>query len=111
MSYMFKARVWVHEFDPPEIQEVWDDELTPIEGGKRPIRDWVKEHLENWCREEYVGTCEIPEDGTHEVLFSGTIRGWYDSYTGEYDEEIDVTESKTQRLPDEWFQDNSNGST
>lgn len=102
----FKARIIVEDGGTKEI-EVWDDEFTPFEGGKRPIRDWVREHLcESYTEEALRELLEVAKEGNFEVLVEGTLRGFYTGWeTQEWDEELDLTSIKSQKIPDDWYKE------
>lgn len=104
----FRARILISVLDGIIDKEVWDDELTPLlKTGKRSIRKWAEEHLDNWSVEDYQDRFEIPVDWhCIELVFSASIRGLHNSHTDEYDEEIEiVVEPKMQQLPNTFFED------
>lgn len=99
----FRARAVVSEHDPIEV-EVWDDYLTPVGNGQRPVREWVAEHLGNWSYSDWRDAFPELTEGVWEVVFEGDIQGSFHHYSGEWDEEIDpLAVVATQRLPDNWF--------
>lgn len=98
----FQARVTINEReDQVEDIDVFCFALTPV-GEDRPIDEWILEHLQGWDVQEFLANFSLEKGVNHEIIFKGTIRGWYD-HNQEWEEEIEVDESETQALPDDWF--------
>lgn len=99
----FRARIIVEDGDTQEI-EIWDDELSPFgKDGKCSIREWVKMHFDNFSNDDLRDLLGVPPEGNYEGLVEGTIIGTT-SYYGEYNEHVEINNSMTQQIPDEWYQ-------
>lgn len=82
---------------------IWDDELTPFTAERRSIREWVEEHFTNYNNDSLREWLEIPKEGCWEVLMVATIKVYWSGYEEpEYDEDIEVKEIQSQRIPDEY---------
>lgn len=105
-KHAFKARIIVEDGGTSEI-DVWDDELSPFDGTTRPVREWVREHIQcSYSDADLRELLELPAEGNFEVLIEGTIRGFFSGWgIQEYDEELDLTSIKSQRIPDSWYED------
>jgi hypothetical protein len=110
-SGKFKARVHLRgstdEYDGQVyIQSVWDEELTPLKEGERPVSEWAEEHLGNWDLEEWLDALDLPKTGNFEALIlDGRIQGSFSTATDEWDESVDYLQVLTQELPDDWMFD------
>lgn len=102
----FKARIIVEDGGTKEI-EVWDDELSPFDGAKRPIRDRAKEHLsECYSEKDLRELLELPAEGNYEVLIEGMLTGHMVGWeTQEWDEDLDITSIKSQKIPNDWYKE------
>ena len=99
----FRARITFEPGDTVSI-ETWDDELTPIKDGRLPVRDWVREHLQDYSDDDLRELCGVPSEGVHEALIEGEIRGFMSGWEiEEYEEELNLKRVLFQPLPDEWF--------
>jgi hypothetical protein len=87
--------------------DVFCYELTPLTLDLRPVSEWVLEHLQEWDAEEFRSNFSLGKEDNHEIVFKGTIIGWYD-HLDEWDERVEIDESQTQGLPDDWFDDLDN---
>lgn len=98
----FRARFLIEE-EHQEV-EVWDDEFTPFEEGKRSVREWVHSHFcESYTHEDLRELLGVSKEGNFEVLVEGTIRGTYCEWTQEYDEELDILKVEHQKIPG-WYE-------
>lgn len=106
MGCPFRARIIIED-GGIGIVEVWDDDFSPFESCKRPVREWVHEHLTSCYTEqdlrELVG---VPKEGNYEIVIEGSISGSFVGYyEQEWDEEIDITSSKHKQIPDSWYEE------
>ena len=100
MRSEFRARIVTEDGDIDDLT-VFVFELTPLESGRRSIADWVYEHLMEFS-DAYLSELGVQPEGNYETVLVGTIDGRYD-HLDEWDEEIDIREFTTQKLPDNWF--------
>lgn len=96
----FYARILLSSTDGIEDLEVWDNELTPLNGGS--TRDWAKDHLYMIGGDELYKRFELSQCNC-EILIEGKISGHYDYASGEWDEEIDIINDQHQILPNDYF--------
>lgn len=103
-SVCFGFRAWVYpECDEaPATIEVWHRELELTTPKKRRLTEWV---LDAFCNENLYDLFELDKSKHWQVVGEGVLSGWHDSYSGEYDEELEVTEYKKAEVPAEWFED------
>lgn len=95
-SGKFFARLYLFDTDQYEL-EVWDHDLVPMEGGNRPISEWVREHL-TCGGYDFRELLDLPAEGDFQIVFSGTISGRWD-YFDEWDEEVDIEKCEFQIMP------------
>jgi hypothetical protein len=103
-SGFFRARITVENGDTQEV-EIWDDELTPFEGGKVSIREWVREHLGNYDNEALRELLGLPATGNFEAVIEGVISGSFSEWTQEWDEDLEIRSTRTQSIPDSFYED------
>lgn len=100
----FQARIWLDAESVRQI-EVWVHELEPVDHRKRPLSEWVHEHLSDYDRDFFAEEFKLGE-GSFQVLCRGTVSGWWSEDTpisaSEWDEEANFTEFQTAQLPDDW---------
>ena len=98
----FQARIVILDNDIKELDIfVW--ELEPLDSGRRSDRDWVWEHM--FCAiYDIAEFFKVSNEGAWEIVFEGNLSGSY-CPCGEWDEDLEISESLTQQLPDDWFQD------
>lgn len=98
----FQARIVILDNDIEELDIfVW--ELEPLDARHRSGRDWVREHI--FCAiYDIAKFFKVSNEGTWEIVFEGNLSGRY-CPCGEWDEDLEISESLTQKLPDDWFQD------
>ena len=93
-SYEFQFRVWLYEEDgdAPEA-EVWYHGFEKIEPYYREISDWVREALQE---EQLHELFKLDRNLDHQVIGRATISCSYDSYSGEYDQDLVIDEFQAQ---------------
>jgi hypothetical protein len=102
-STKFEVRFWFNADGLVEYFDVWVYELEPLECNKRPCSEWVQEAITNsYYGDDLREELEIGE-GCYQVLARGELTGWYDDWTGEWDEEIEWKDVQSMKLPDDYF--------
>lgn len=100
-----EGRIYFYDTGDPFDIEVWKYELEPMDGMGRSSADWAREHLcECHTDEDLREMFDLPEDGNWQVIFKGTLRGFRcgNPMDGEdWDEEFEVDECQSQRIPDD----------
>jgi hypothetical protein len=101
----FRARITVEDEDTQEV-EVWDDELTPFDGKRCSIREWVKPHLDDYSNEDLRELLNLPTTGNYEAVIEGRITGvqTYGPDGDDYDEYIDILKIESQQIPDSYYE-------
>ena len=101
VSGPFGARILATKADGIVELSVWDYDLTPLEPGKRSTREWAEEHIRDTSALEHLESIfGIPEDwDAYEIVFTARIDGSFDSYSGEYDEELNISSDRMQKYP------------
>ena len=109
MANSFRARIFLmaegEEGGHVDSKETWDDDLTPMNPGVIPVRDWAKDYLDNLNYDDYVKEFKLSPGKDYEVVLSGSlIPGQYNEVTMEYgDDELDIDTYQTQELPTDYF--------
>lgn len=85
----FEARIRIVDGTLDEVV-VWVYELEPdSDSGSRLGAEWVAEHLRDYSVNDLLERLELPTDKDVQAIFKGTICGWRDEFSGEWDEDID----------------------
>lgn len=79
-------------------------EFLPENPSRRTCDEWAKEHLSDYCVDELLRLIGVSQDdhSAYQILMKITMKGWYD-YFGEYDEEMNIIEIKSQKMSDDWI--------
>ncbi len=79
-------------------------ELFPFESNLRPTQEWAECHFQEYDTSDLREIFSLPDEGNFQVLFTANLSGEFDSFSGEWDEDFDVIESKHILIPTGWFE-------
>ncbi len=97
------GRAWVYDTGDPADIELWEHEFEPMDPPLRSGAEWARNHLLECYNDERLRELfELPEAGSFQVLFKGTVSGFKCSTVegDEYDEEFCVDEVKYFPIPE-----------
>lgn len=97
----FEARLWIDE-ESVRV-ETWAYELIPTDRKHCGAAEWAAHHLEEYDREFFLQCFELDPTKNWQVIFRGSIHGWYTDYYGDYDEDFDVESFETAEIPESYF--------
>lgn len=106
-QYTVQARLILSRHDGVLSLDTWDSELTDYMPGIRPLREWLHEHMViSYTTKDLFDIFGLPGDhDVFEVVFEGDLSGWYEEWTGEWDESLDITDCRFQPVPDHVVKD------
>lgn len=98
-SEQIQGRVFIVGDEIVDMQ-IFVLELWPYGGEKLSMQEWAEMHLQNcYDAESLRELFSLPAEGDFQVIFTATLRGWTDSFTGESDEEMTIIESANTPIP------------
>jgi hypothetical protein len=75
-------------------------ELRPYTTERLSLQEWAEMHIQGcYDADSLRELFSLPAEGDFQVLFTATLRGWIDSFTGEADEEMTIIESTNTPIP------------
>lgn len=84
--------------------DLWHHSLVPMEYGKRPVEEWVAEHIRELDESTLRQGLQLPLSGNFQVLFKATIHGFTVLPYHEYDEELDFDDvAEYMPIPDDFL--------
>lgn len=101
-SATVQGRIFIVGDEVREMQ-LFVYELFPFDAGRRPLQEWAECHIQEYDAADLRELFKLPAEGDFQVLFTGKLSGRMDSYSGEWDEDFDVIESKSEAIPAGWF--------
>ena len=101
-SMVVRGRAWVYEEDHYDL-DIWIHELAPMKFNDPDGTYWAREYFayQDDLREFF----SLPATGNYQVLFKGTLKGWWAGYESpEWEEDFELAESSYENIPDEYIQ-------
>jgi hypothetical protein len=101
-----QGRIWFFGDEEHEI-ELWVHEVESMDLKGRSSEEWAREHFnESYQDRDLRKLFEVPLEGDYQIVFKGTLRGSecgpWEAPTSEWDEEFDVEETVSERIPEEY---------
>lgn len=91
----FFFRIWLNFGDDFKV-ETWCQELEPTTLQKRSIAEWALDALNERDIHDHF---DLDEDKCWQIVGKAFIKGWHNSYDGEYEEDLDIVEYQTCEVP------------